>query len=368
MPSKSQKKSGKGLLALLIIVVIGVGVYFYFPKKVSAIPASETPHNLSFQAGIIKPDGTIVPLNPPKGLLSWWTVNNVRVDDTDILFFQPWLNLTATGVPGALKSVQFTYNQTWQGTLSSWQAGTSSSANPRTDKSESWFQVNLPLNTPIVIPVKFRDNFDSGGGENVANLFPFTTLASDGVHVIRDRRMFRLIEFNNLPDGTYTLVMYLTITQIQWQYTQGGTTQIGTVVPSPNRISCTFNLQKQATAGLAISLQSTSSSTSGTISGSTLFPTPPPVPSGYGGWYPIIDWPPSAPYGMPTGTGKQLGWYLTDPSGYNGFAFAGATNVATPEHPEGPPAAPTLNYQGWTWAMWWNPYYPLAVWYLKPVS
>lgn len=86
-----------GIVALVLIIALCVVVY-------NARISAEAVNGLNGEAGIIKKDGTIIPLQERQFPLALWQVNSVDVDEGDYVYWKFWLDVKATGNAGQLTS------------------------------------------------------------------------------------------------------------------------------------------------------------------------------------------------------------------------------------------------------------------------
>jgi len=228
---KKWERNKKLIIFFLVFVMAVAAIRYYIPP-----PMTQSVNGLNGEAGVIKGDGTIVPFAV--------FVNSKELVAGDMIYWKFWLNIKVSSVSGSLVSVRFKLWQKWNGATGDWTAGTEGSGDrPATSPTETWFQVSLPANHEVVVPIKYRDNFYPGV-ETAANLLPGTTLSENRQSVIRDRRVDVESWMETLADGTYTYTLYCTIVSITWQYTEGGVVKTASIVPSPSEIYYTFTIVK----------------------------------------------------------------------------------------------------------------------------
>lgn len=237
---------------LLLIGIVGFALF------ISNGAQGEATNGLNGEAGIVKADGTIIPLAVKGSALAIFTVNNVEdLTDEDYIYWRFWLNLKATGIAGILTSVRFKLWQRIDGSPSAWKAGTegtSSATIPGTSPSEAWFQTNLPVEKSVTLPLKYRDALLAEGADEPP-MAPYSVLSEDGTHAIRAVRTDRLGLFlGGAPDGyTVTLEMFCEVVEVTWEWTEAGVLKTGTMQPSPKQISYAFVITKTE-AGLEATL------------------------------------------------------------------------------------------------------------------
>jgi len=244
----NSKYTGYVAAVVLIVAFLLVAV----SQLTTPVQSLAKPNSVGGEAGIIKADGTVIKLTVKTSSLAVFIVNSRDVSANDFIYWKFWLNLQTSGVSGNLTTVHFKLWQKWNGAVSGFNQGTENSNPPATNPVESWFQVALPQDQMVVVPLKYRDSFDPP--ENATNVFPFSTLSSDGTHVIRDRRIEYTGNFIYLDYGTYTWQMICTVIGVTWEH--NGISE--TITPSPNEISFTFTVTKAS--GLTVTLSGQGSS------------------------------------------------------------------------------------------------------------
>jgi len=241
-------------IPLVAVALAGIMLVVFFA---SDQPTSS--EGLNAEAGILKPDGTIIPLGKHT-LFSVWTVNNIPVNPEDIIFLRAWISLKATGLSGRCSGVRFNYWQKWQGQTSSLQFGTEGvpEGNPPTKIIEPWNNVPLPVDAMVTIPLKFRDivyePYETPSTPLAFSEYdPYYTWNGHTGCMIRNTRFFFCQELDYEPDGTYTLEFITTVYEIIWEWTEYGQTKTGYITLNPNEIGAVFTITK-TTAGLSASL------------------------------------------------------------------------------------------------------------------
>lgn len=254
------RQKTKLIFGMIIIVIAALAVGFYSSAWLSLPPVN----GLMMDAGIVKPDGTIIRLYPS---LSVFTVNTVPVNPTDYFYFRPVLNLQPTGVSGTLTGVRFKYENKWtfsDGTTYNWYVGTEGVVDitrvPPTSPTESWFQMALTVANPpttYTVPLKFRDASWGGSLEPLPlSVYEPTYTWTGGTttgDAIRQAALHAASEIAAKPDGTTTLTCTITVVAVTWQWHELGVAKTGTIVPSPATLSYTFTITK-STAGLTATL------------------------------------------------------------------------------------------------------------------
>ena len=154
-------------------------------------------------------------------------------------------------------AVHYTYTQKMNGVLGSWIAGTESSGDrPLTGASETWLLLNLPVNTNVNVPLKYRDNYWYGEPSTMAPLS-----VDGGTNAIREARMDRVGDFEGYAPGTYTLEYICRVHSVSWQYTNmAGQTVNAEFVPYPAVVTATINIQVYADGSISGGLTSVTGS------------------------------------------------------------------------------------------------------------
>jgi len=242
------------VMASLVVVILLCSFIAYQTREAEAV------NGLNGEAGVILPSGRKIVLNTKRHPLAVFTVNSVSdLPEDTIIYWRFWLNLKATGISGRLVSVRFKLWQEINGQPSNWMAGTEGVSEniPPTSPTEEWFQVELPKDVVVKVPIKYRDAF----WETEPPIYaPYSELSEDGTHVIREARMDQLGQMlAGAPDGyTMTWTLYCTIVEIRWEWEEAGVTKTGVIKPEPSEISYTFVITKHE-AGLDVTLESEAS-------------------------------------------------------------------------------------------------------------
>lgn len=251
--SKSKEKKAVAVYSLVLIaILLSAGIYVFYDKLGET---TLSVNGLNAEVGIINSDGTKLIFQPAP--LSLVQINDAFPDPDAYIFYRFWLTLTSSGdiTNPQVNAIRFHLSQKWNGALSSWTAGTEQSGDrPLTSSIEQWFRVNLPVNTPTEIPIKYRDNLNPSG-ETQTNLLPFTegqTVSGNSLQVVRSARIDRVGDFSGLSAGTYTLEYVCKIISIDWQYVNAaGQTVHANYVPEPNERSYVFTITVHADGSIS---------------------------------------------------------------------------------------------------------------------
>lgn len=239
-------------MTVIVAVLVAIITLVLF---VNTIAVGEVTNGLTGEAGIIKSDGTIIPLQVMPHPLAVWTVNSIACGDGDWLYWRFWLNLKATGVDGSLTNVRYKLWQKFNEGASTWVAGTEEWGDrPQTFSNEVWFRTSLPVDTLVTVPIKYRDDlwFDEP-----TTMSPYSELSTDGTHAIRAARVEQLNP-DAWGEGTSTWEVFCTVQEITWQWKEAGSYKTGSIQPIPYEVSFKFTITK-TTAGLTATLESSSS-------------------------------------------------------------------------------------------------------------
>jgi hypothetical protein len=249
----SKTATNKKYLAALALIAVAVFAYY------ASTRVSYSVNSIHAEVGIVKADGTIIPLNVQYGqTLDTFTVNGVPVSTSDWIYMKAWVDLKASGTSGNVTSVQFQYYQYWQGTLETnviyGTTGPMGTPKVTTSQTESWLKVSLPQDTTVRLPLKYRDIVVTSEGEPTTPM-PYSTYDSANNQMIREARLFKVGYLDMPTEGTYTMQMYCKVYAINWQY--GSHT--GTATISPDTYQVTFTITRTITGTLTASVSGTAS-------------------------------------------------------------------------------------------------------------
>jgi len=210
--------------------------------------SQQTKSGMLVEVGIIRSDGTIVPLNiRGDAPLATFTVNGVPVTETDWIYMKAWLNLKATGTSGTVTSIRFKYWQKWMGVPESEVFGTEEGYKVYTSPTESWFLVSLPQDIDVKVPLKYRDFLVEG---EPATPIPFSVYDPTNNQMIREARLFKMGSLNMPTEGTYTMEMMCTVYEVKWQYDSHSED----VTLSPNTYYVKFVITKTVSGSLSATI------------------------------------------------------------------------------------------------------------------
>lgn len=236
------------LIALLVVMIaIYVSTPFVQPLNING---------LNGEAGVVKADGTVIPFQTGQSLYSSVQVNGVYLNLNDWLYWRFWLVLKSSGniQNPSLTAVHFKLWQT--GINEAYIAGTEGVAVGMltTSPTESWFQVALPVDTAVTVPIKYRDNWlGDGAVDNATNPAPYTEVV--GGQAVRSARVEKAADFASWAAGTYTWTLYCDVISVSWTYTVPGQgVQTQTFQPTPWRIYYTFTIVVGASGSLSVTL------------------------------------------------------------------------------------------------------------------
>ena len=246
-------KKTKDIKLLTIILFLSTAIIIALFLNISSM---QNVNGVNGEVGILKADGSTVPFKLGQTIFSTVKVNGILLTSNDYLYWRFWLSLRATGDISNVHAteVHFKLTQELNGP-NSWQAGTegTSTGIPVTNPSESWFIVNLPINSVVIVPLKYRDVWWGGGAETSSSLLPYTTVVG-GVPV-REARVEKASAFSNWAAGTYVWTMYCQVVSVTWRYDEAGMgTKTATVTPNPSVISYTLTVVVGEAGSLSVTL------------------------------------------------------------------------------------------------------------------
>jgi len=253
----------KKMILVALAIVIVVSALFYI-NTVKSVDIEEGKIGLSGEAGIVKADGTIIPLRAKPHPLAVWYVNSKEVTWEDWFYARAWITLKANGKSGQVEEIHFTvkqevFDENGNKMVADWWVGTESTCqeNPnqpwyrrRTPADAPWFTVELPEGQSVTIPIKFYDCYAYGE----PNEYPVPFSEDTGQDMLRSAKCQRCGDYENFADGTYYVKITFTIHSIKWSYYHAGQKIVNTVIPQPSVYEVTFTLVKTS-VGLDATLE-----------------------------------------------------------------------------------------------------------------
>lgn len=249
-----KRKHYVALVAVILVAVLAGSLYLH------ARPLTVNENGVNVEVGIVSPEGVMTPFRMGE-VFSTVKVNGQYPDVNSYFYYKFTLNLKASGDISNAKvtAIHYSYTQKMNGVLGSWEAGTENPFDrPQTSPTETWLTVNLPVNTNVNIPLKYRDNYHDS---EPTVMRPLSVKDVTAGNAIRDARLEKVGDYTGLAPGTYNLEYICTVHSVTWQYTNiAGQVVTEEYIPSPATLSATIAIQVYTDGTLTGSLVGTGGS------------------------------------------------------------------------------------------------------------